>query len=331
MPRVLVVEDEGVLRASMARGLRKLAGVEVSEAGTLAEALVELDARPPELVVSDIDLPDRSGLEVLGELGRRGLKVPVLFVSAYLKAYGPAIPQHADVEVREKPISLDELRELVLKKLQGHGKPRRGTSPFTVADFVQLACIGRHSVAIELDDGGRPAGRVIVLSGEVWSAEDEGGGGEDAFRRVVFARRGRIQCRTFSEEPGARNVWGDWRLLLMESARLEDESHRPNDLETAIELGEPFPAPEPVTQPVEIPEAAARMEPPEPAARAFDADAEFERAWEEGVAALLSKSYPAAHRAFRRAQEIRPSDWRVEKNLSRLRSLGVPLDDEGPA
>src|SRR5690606_35563687 len=114
---VLLLEDEPVLRSSMARGLSKLPGVTVVEAGTLQAALDAIDADPPQMIISDIDLPDRSGLELLGELGRRNLAIPILYVSAYLKAYGALIPPHANVDVREKPIDLQDLRAIVRQRL----------------------------------------------------------------------------------------------------------------------------------------------------------------------------------------------------------------------
>jgi DNA-binding response OmpR family regulator len=46
MPRVLILEDETVLRASMARGLAKLPA-EVDEAGTLARRSPRSIARCP--------------------------------------------------------------------------------------------------------------------------------------------------------------------------------------------------------------------------------------------------------------------------------------------
>ncbi len=318
MPRVLVIEDEVVLRASMARGLRKLPDVEVAEAGTLAEALLELDQHPPQLVVSDIDLPDRSGLELLGEIGKRGRRVPVLFVSAYLKAYGPQIPRYADVEVREKPISLDELRQIVVRKL-GCADVRPGAFPFSVADFVQIACMGRHSVTIELERGGSAAGRVRILDGNVWSAEYGDEIGEGAFRQVLFADGEEIFCRAItSAEAGPRNLQGDWRELLMEAARLEDEASRVP--ERAPEPQRPVEAPFPVVHREEaalasLPTSTPPVESPE---------AEFDRVWEQGASALLAKDLEAAYRSFLRADELKPGDWRVRANLTRLRNLGVP-------
>src|SRR5690606_31862269 len=108
MSRVLVVEDEETLRNAMVRGLAKLSGVEALGAGSIAEALTVVDGGAPDVVVSDLDLPDRPGLELIGELGRRGIRCPITFVSAYVRAFSAQIPRHAGVRVLEKPVPLEK-------------------------------------------------------------------------------------------------------------------------------------------------------------------------------------------------------------------------------
>jgi len=49
-------------------------------------------------------------------------------------------------------------------------------APFSVVDYVQLACLGRHSVHIDMEFV-KAAGKVIVWQGELWSASDEQGEG----------------------------------------------------------------------------------------------------------------------------------------------------------
>jgi CheY-like chemotaxis protein len=292
MALVLIVEDEPTLRGSMARGLSRLPGVEIVEAGTLGAALKLIDATPPRLVLSDIDLPDRSGIEILGELGKRGLRVPVVFISAYLKAYGPQIPPHADVDVRDKPVSLEELRKLVLERL-GQQRGETEAAPFTAADYLQLACLGQRSVVIEVGtEGGRGSGRILVRGGEVWSAEDADGSGEAAFRRLVLVP-GAVRCQTLKGEAGERNVHGGWEALLLDAAREEDEQRRTGR------------------------EPEREAEPPADAAQVA-----FDVAWERGVAALLAKDYAQALNAFMEARRLRPGDGRVIANLERLRQMG---------
>lgn len=60
---ILLVEDDPLLRQAF-RLLLEDAGYVVAEAGTAAEALESVAARPPQLVLLDLGLPDRPGLEV---------------------------------------------------------------------------------------------------------------------------------------------------------------------------------------------------------------------------------------------------------------------------
>ena len=107
MRRLLVVEDEESLRHGMVRALGKLADVEVTGAGSVREALAYIDATPPDALISDLDLPDRLGAELLGELEKRGLPIPVTFVSAHTVNLGARIPRSARIRVVDKPISLE--------------------------------------------------------------------------------------------------------------------------------------------------------------------------------------------------------------------------------
>lgn len=312
MAVVLIIEDEAVLRASMARGISKLSGIVTVEAGTLTEALTHLDEQPPDLIFSDLDLPDRSGIEILGELGKRGWKIPVVFISAYLKAYAPQIPRHAAVEVRDKPVSLEELRQIVVNKV-GITKQQVADPPFSAVDFVQLACLGRHSVTIDLSQNGTPVGNIQVFQGTVWNARDPLGQGEDAFRRLLFGREFRVTCRTLIESPGERNIHLGWETLLMEAARIHDEMKEAGDLQRELDDLEQ----------ATLEPAVTPLEPAIPPADPPPAVDEFETAWEAGINALLNKEYQVALRAFLLANQLQPGNRRVEANVKRLHEMGI--------
>ncbi|HZI38246.1 MAG TPA: response regulator transcription factor [Acidimicrobiia bacterium] len=77
---VLVVDDESMLRNLLSRLLR-MEGYEVIEASDGEEALAQLEAGKPDLVLLDVMMPARDGLDVLGDL-RKTSDVPVILVSA---------------------------------------------------------------------------------------------------------------------------------------------------------------------------------------------------------------------------------------------------------
>jgi DNA-binding response OmpR family regulator len=77
---VLVVDDEPMLRNLLSRLLR-MEGYEVLEAEDGQKAIEIVRANEPDLVLLDVMLPARDGLDVLGDL-RRTTNVPVILVSA---------------------------------------------------------------------------------------------------------------------------------------------------------------------------------------------------------------------------------------------------------
>ena len=341
MPRVLLIEDETVLRGSMARGLGKMPGFSIIEAGNLAQALAVLDTAPPDAIVSDIDLPGRSGLELIGELRRRGLATPILFVSAYLKAYRSQIPPNAQVEVLEKPVPLEQLRAWITD----HVSAAAERAPFCAADYLQLACMGHHSVEIIISQAPGGPGRIQVVDGQVWSAADAYGKGVDAFKRCAFHRAGPIECHAIEGEPGPRNIEGGIEALLLDAAREMDERQReakapPGPVKRPSQLV-PAQGAAPMKRPsqIAVPAAAQRhptprapvpaAAPPEPPPPAIpDEEQRFGEVWDRGINALLSKDYPGALQAFLEARGLKPDDPRVAANLKRLEDLGFPLTEK---
>ena len=80
LPLVLLVEDDPAIRRFL-RAVLPAKGYRLIEAITAAEALDKAARERPDLVVLDLGLPDRDGLEVLREL-REWSAVPVVVLSA---------------------------------------------------------------------------------------------------------------------------------------------------------------------------------------------------------------------------------------------------------
>ena len=82
--RIVIADDHPVVR----RGLRAivedaLLPADVHEAGNAAELLTVVRKREPDVVLLDIAMPGRSGLEALKELRREHPKIPMLVLSIH--------------------------------------------------------------------------------------------------------------------------------------------------------------------------------------------------------------------------------------------------------
>jgi CheY-like chemotaxis protein len=87
--RILIVEDEALVRLLAAEDLRAL-GHEVEEAGDAAEALAAVAAAPDgagfDAAVVDLGLPDRPGEDLVRELRRLRPGLKVLVATGYGEA-----------------------------------------------------------------------------------------------------------------------------------------------------------------------------------------------------------------------------------------------------
>lgn len=84
--KILVVDDHVLIREALGSVLRELKGegVAVIEASDSCQAMRQLEDSPDvELVLLDLALPDRDGLDVLSELGERYPTVSVVVHSAH--------------------------------------------------------------------------------------------------------------------------------------------------------------------------------------------------------------------------------------------------------
>ena len=193
-------------------------------------------------------------------------------------------------------------------------KINAGATPFGPADYVQLACMGRHSVHIELCRGESVVGEIDIVQGSIWFAHDAIGVGPEAFGRLVFATKVNVTCETLEAESGERNIFEEWEPLLLDAAQHLDEATRSGEME-AIRQSE-APLFDGAVNPIDVPKAA-----PVPAAD------EFDRFLDQGMDAMLAREYGRARELLERAAQLRPDSTMVQANLARLREIEPDNDD----
>lgn len=94
--RILLVDDHAIVRAGLRRLLEdEFRGVQVGEASTAAEAETSIAADAPDIILLDISLPGRSGLDLLPELRTLAPSARVIMLSSF------ADPQFAVRAIRD--------------------------------------------------------------------------------------------------------------------------------------------------------------------------------------------------------------------------------------
>jgi DNA-binding NtrC family response regulator len=117
MARVLIVDDETGVQESLRMLLKD--ECEVATASTVDLALEEIAAKAPDLILLDVVMPSRSGLELLAELTERGKLPPVIVLSA-TKTVATAVEamKLGAADYVTKPFEADALRLKVRRLLE---------------------------------------------------------------------------------------------------------------------------------------------------------------------------------------------------------------------
>ncbi|EXJ13911.1 response regulator [Imhoffiella purpurea] len=80
MIKVLIVDDDEIFRAMLLAMMRR-EGYEVSAVDNGREALQRVEQDPPDLVITDILMPEIDGIELIMELAKLDARIPIIAVS----------------------------------------------------------------------------------------------------------------------------------------------------------------------------------------------------------------------------------------------------------
>ncbi len=112
MPRkahLLLVDDDPNTLASLSRAFR-LAGHEATVCDNAARALELLRSEVFDLILSDVVMPGRSGLELLEDLKKAGVKTPIVLISGQANIeMAVRATKLGALDFLEKPLSTDKL------------------------------------------------------------------------------------------------------------------------------------------------------------------------------------------------------------------------------
>ncbi len=124
-PRILVIEDTELIRA-LFRDALEGAGYLVTEAADGEEGLAAYRREEPDLVITDIVMPRRGGLSVLGEIRRVSPEARVIVVSGGARDGKPEFlataATYPGVRVLRKPVRPSDLLATVRALVGGVGE-----------------------------------------------------------------------------------------------------------------------------------------------------------------------------------------------------------------
>jgi two-component system, NtrC family, response regulator HydG len=184
--RVLIVDDDPAVRQALAEALGT-AGFDVDVADDAVCALAAVAKRGVDVIVSDVRMPDMTGLDLLRELRARAPDVDVILITAFddMPTVVEAMKRGAS-EFLVKPLDLDDLQR-TLEKVFTDRRFRNRINGRRVAEPEPEAVIGRTPRMIEIYKmiGQAAATHATVL------IRGESGTGKELVARAIHAHSSR--------------------------------------------------------------------------------------------------------------------------------------------
>jgi two-component system response regulator PilR (NtrC family) len=185
-PRILVIDDEADLRELLEITLVKM-GLDVDSASTVREARALLGQHDYALVLTDMRLPDGTGLELVREVAGLGRGTPIAVITAYGSADNAVVALKAGAfDYVSKPVVLEDLRVMVRSALR-LSEAASGQSQAQGEGESGSRLLGRSQAMQALRD---QIGRLARSQAPI-AINGESGSGKELAAREIHARSAR--------------------------------------------------------------------------------------------------------------------------------------------
>ena len=190
LPRILVIDDEADLRELFEITLIKM-GLDVDTVDSIALARERLQSTDYSMVITDMRLPDGSGMDLVHEVSALHKSTPVAVITAFGSADNAVLALTAGAfDYHSKPVSLNQLRTMVTSALRQNAllaaadKPTK-TKPAVTASVSRLT--GESSAIQSL----RAQIARLALSMAPIAITGESGSGKELAAREIHERSAR--------------------------------------------------------------------------------------------------------------------------------------------
>ncbi len=201
---------------------------EIFTAPSHAQALALLSRFKVDVVVLDIGMPVVDGVQFLQLLSRTHPGLQVVMLTGLATDENRKAAQAGGAALfLEKPFNKEGFAGIfaaldALATVQPQTGFRGMMKRVGLQEVLQLECLGRKSSILEVFTG-KVRGRIFISDGSIVHADTGTLQGELALYGILALQGGEFNLQPFTEPP-QRTIEGQWESLLMEAARLSDES-----------------------------------------------------------------------------------------------------------
>ncbi|MDR0843431.1 MAG: sigma-54 dependent transcriptional regulator [Acidobacteriota bacterium] len=227
MSTILVVDDEPNIVTVLEMAIQE-DGMDVYTAGCGREALQILRERDVDVVISDIQMPDITGVELLREAGKIAPDVVFIMITAYANPETALEAlQYGALDYITKPVRMEDLRGALRRALE----TKRQTSPMKPVGFDSAALEARQGQSLfQALQGSFVIGRspkmmevyrtigTVAMGGSTVLITGESGTGKELVAKAIHGASRRkdmpfvsINCGAFPETLLESELFGDMK------------------------------------------------------------------------------------------------------------------------
>lgn len=344
--KVLIVDDEDNIVLALHRVLYQdnhRYDVLLARSAEIAQQI--LTDTHVDVLVTDVHLPEKSGMDLLGWVAVQAPSTRVIVMTAFdISGIKDRAHAFGCLRLVRKPFDVHEMRAAIVRAMSVRDTFTGNLSELSCVDVIQMLCIARKTTALRLSEGDS-AGVIHVVNGEIVHAVWDDIVGEEAFFRILAVKNGLFHTSPLPPDI-ERTIKGDWQYLMIEGLRRLDEAAAANGhVEAERPSVRPAPAPPAVPETPETTSPFSRPRPVEregssvtlarstmgsmlsgptsvPTPSSAPARPEVTKLVDEGFSALRAGRRDDARRAWEAAFKLDPSNRMLELNL---RKLGVEV------
>ena len=230
MKNILLVDDEKNFLLSLADMLKVNEDkFKIQTANNGQEAAAIVDAGGVDMVVTDLNMPEMDGFELMAHISQADPELPVIAMTAYgTPEMESRLSNMGAFQYIEKPIDFDSLLHMINEGLKT-GSTKGHVAGISLPSFMQLLELDNKTCTLHVKSGNK-SGEMFFREGELLSAQTGKLKGQDAAFEIINWDNSEIEienlCNVKEED---RDINVPMGFLLIESARMKDEKNKPKE------------------------------------------------------------------------------------------------------
>lgn len=244
MSNILLVDDEKNFLLSLADMLRTNENqFTIETASNGKEACAIVDAGKTDLVVTDLNMPEMDGFELMAHISQVSPETPVIAMTAYgTPEMESRLSNMGAFQYIEKPIDFDSLLHMINEGLKT-GSTKGHVAGISLPSFMQLLELDKKTCTLHIRSA-KDSGDMFFNQGELLSAKTAKLTGQKAAFEIINWDNPEIEIEnTCKMKIQDRDIEVPLGFLLIESARMKDEKNKNASDEAAEVASQKAPSP----------------------------------------------------------------------------------------